>query len=126
MSQAENTPVPDAEILYRRVTSQMVNPVDGRPNSMAFRTNHPDGVSTSASSLVTPEQCLEDYPGMGLVAITAAQARACGAVVVRDEADPTHVLLQGVSRKAAKLLSERASIVRQPHSADEGPSPRVE
>jgi hypothetical protein len=51
---------------------------------------------------------------MGLVSFTAKDARESGAEVVRDEADPFHVLLHGNKNKFPKLLAEKAKLVRAP------------
>ncbi len=113
-------PLADDELLYRRVTRGQADPATGLPNSSAFRTSHDDGVSTSAASLVSIEDCLaEGHPGMGVVSVKAGDARACGFQVVRDPEDPKHVLLRPpAGRKpadrAAKQLAERATRVRPP------------
>ena len=109
--------VDDDELLYRRVAPDQVGR-DGKATSFAFapRKDEDDGLSTSAASLVTPEECLGEHADFTLVSITAKAARQCGCTVTRDERDDKHILIllpEGSNRrkKIRKELALQASPV---------------
>jgi len=110
-------PVEDDEVLLRRVTWAQV--ADGTITSGAFWTSHDDGCSTCSESHLSRAQCLEGFPGRGLVSITGAAVRASGAQAQRDPKDPGHVLIVFSGRAAAKALAKRAVLVLAPTPPDE-------
>lgn len=113
---APDAEIPDAEILYRRVTDLHVDAA-GQATSFAFnpRRQDEDGVSLFAGSQKTVAEILAGHEGFGVVAITAADARSCGVTLKRDPQDPAHVLIQPpLSKTMRKALADRATTVKAP------------
>jgi hypothetical protein len=110
--------ITDAEILYRRVTDLHVDQA-GRATSFAFkpRQQDGDGVSLFAGSLKSVDEVLEGHDGFGVVAITAGDARRCGAILDRDPAEPAHVLIRTpLSKSVIRALADKARTIRTPGS----------
>lgn len=113
--------IPDGEVLYRRITKLHIDQ-DGLPTSFAFnpRAQDDDGVSLFAASHMSPDAVLGGAAGFGIIEITAADARSCGAELSSDPTDPAHVLLRvatqsrSARRKIQRALAEKSRVVLPP------------
>lgn len=112
--------IPDEELLYRRVTQLHVDQL-GRATSFAFapRAQDVDGVSLFAGSFKSVEEVLVDHEDFGVIAITAREARACGAVLERDPQDAGHVLIRlPIPKKMRRALADKAKTLHAPQDAE--------
>jgi len=103
--------IPDSEDLYRRIAKQWLvpdNTFGGLRLSRAAFKDRKKEISVHLSSLITPLETMARGGTniVGLVAVTAGQARSLNQVVVRDPNpnDEAHALICG---------SQPKSIIRQ-------------
>lgn len=138
--------IPNSEDLYRRVrgvgderAKYIVRRHDsGRPELTSQAFSDPTGeVSVDRSSLITPEGCLAlgDVRHLGVVAVTAGQARSLDQVVVSDPIDgdpehgvlpnPAHALICGKAEQAPKsrkrIARALARMARWVYPPDQNP-----
>lgn len=97
-------PIPDGEILWRRVTSDdKIQTEDGfRVKSSVFKSSQSDGISVHRAALTSLEVIRQRYPEAGVVAVLAGNVRNAGPYdiipdPIKDDPllpdDPSHALI---------------------------------
>jgi hypothetical protein len=119
--------LPDDAILWRRVQPTQVkrSGTGLTPQSGVFRGGNAD-MSLHVAANANRKKILEDYPGYGIVAVTAGQLRAVAGLTVFRSPEPhdaSHALAQGkVTVGQARQLARESTWVVRPAQNQLGPS----
>jgi len=119
-SELDDPSIPDSEALLRRIKAfkNWISP-GGRPTSVAFKDNTPDGrLSVHRSSLTTVDWVCGTYPDYGVWSVLAGVPRAFehGVVGAPTDADPSHAVVVALPSAS---ISKRMEAARRMAAASE-------
>ena len=112
-----DAPIPDGEVLYRRIHCSWITWEDGppRPSSVAFKDRKEGKLSVAIARETSVKNLLRGRPEDSVISFVAGQARSQGLRVERDfdPDNPGHaVLIPAPKSAAARRLAEGSRWVK--------------